>query len=192
METDTPSLARSGARSAITPPPRRLALWILVSFVLTFIVARVVVYLIMIRAIPDLYLYLGDTHVHHLNYGIFLLSAVGALLIFRRPVGRSLTVLASVYGVGLGLTFDEFGMWLHLGGSYWQRASFDAFVVIAALLGAIVFAPSLQRFRTRHWTVTAVLIAAVVVFGVAAVRSLRFAENVLVPHLERLEAQSRP
>jgi hypothetical protein len=30
----------------------------------------------------------------------------------------------------MALTFDEFGMWLHLGGSYWQRASFDAVIVL--------------------------------------------------------------
>jgi len=42
-----------------------------------------------------------------------------------------LTLAALVYGVGLALTFDEFGMWVHLGGPYWQRASFDAVVLIA-------------------------------------------------------------
>jgi hypothetical protein len=36
----------------------------------------------------------------------------------------------------MALTFDEFGMWLHLGGSYWQRASIDASIVVAALLDA--------------------------------------------------------
>ena len=40
-----------------------------------------------------------------------------------------------MYGVGLALTFDEFGLWFHLGGSYWQRASFDAVVVIGGPAG---------------------------------------------------------
>jgi len=31
---------------------------------------------------PDFFLHLGGTHVHHLNYGIFLLSAVTGLLLF--------------------------------------------------------------------------------------------------------------
>ena len=30
-------------------------------------------------------------------------------------------------------------MWLHLGGSYWQRASFDAVVVLLGILGLIGF-----------------------------------------------------
>jgi len=49
------------------------------------------------------------------------------------------------------LTFDEFGMWLHLGGSYWQRASFDAIVTVGALLALIVAAPALWHFNWRHW-----------------------------------------
>jgi len=173
-------------------PGRRLALWVLAAFVLTFMAARVVVYLVMARVIPDLYLYIGGTHVHHLNYGIFLLSAVGAYLIFQQPGGRALAGAAAVYGVGLGLTFDEFGIWLHLGGGYWQRASFDAVVVVAGILGLIVVAPSVRRFRPRHWTLAAVLLVAVLLFAVLAVRSLRFAENVLGPRLERLETGSPP
>jgi len=53
---------------------------------------------------------------HHLNYGIFLLAAVGGYSVFRRPIGRAAEITALLYGVAMGLTFDEFGMWLHLGG----------------------------------------------------------------------------
>jgi hypothetical protein len=84
--------------------------------------------------IPDFYVHVGGTHVHHLNFGIVLLSAVGALLLFAAPTGRALDLTALAYGVGLALTFDEFGMWLHLGGSYWQRASFDAIIVVGSVL----------------------------------------------------------
>jgi hypothetical protein len=52
--------------------PRRLARSILVAFLFTFMAARVLVFLIVSRRIPDVYLNLGGTHVHHLNYGIFL------------------------------------------------------------------------------------------------------------------------
>ena len=65
-------------------------------------------------------------HVHHLNYGIFLLAGLGGYLLFQRPGGRALTLAGVVYGIGLALTFDEFGMWVRLGGNYWQRASLDA------------------------------------------------------------------
>jgi hypothetical protein len=74
---------------------------ILVAFILTFIAARVTVFLIVSRRLPDIYLHLRGTHVHHLNYGIFLLSGVGAYLLLMRPDGRRLFAAAIVYGVGL-------------------------------------------------------------------------------------------
>src|SRR5271170_7301755 len=141
-------------------------------FLLTFIASRVLVILIMSGQIRDLFLHMGGTHVHHLNYGIFLLSGVGGYLLFRRPGGKRLTWAAVVYGVGLALTFDEFGMWLHLGGSYWQRASYDAVVVIATVLGLIAYAPSLKRYRPQHWAWTILLAAAVCVFAVMLLKSL--------------------
>ena len=66
-----------------------------------------------------------------------------------------------LYGIGLGLTFDEFGMWLHLGGSYWQRASWDAVVVVASGLVLAALAPALKQFRTLHWWGTVVALLAV-------------------------------
>ena len=119
----------------------RLARRALFSFVLTFLIARAVVFLIMSRCIPNMYFFLQGTHVHHLNYGIFLLTAVGGYSVFRRPTGRAADITALVYGFAVALTFDEFGMWLHLGGSYWQRASVDIVIVICA-------APCVGGFRS--------------------------------------------
>jgi hypothetical protein len=156
----TISLTQSLARSA----------W--VAFVLTFIVARALVLLSTADFLPELHLQLGDTHVHHLNFGIFILAATGAFLLFVRPSGRNLRAAAVIYGVGLALTFDEFGMWLHLEDLYWQRASFDAVVVIAGLLGLVVAAPALRRFRPREWATVAGLALAVVLFGLLVLRPL--------------------
>ena len=63
-----------------------------------------------------------------------------------------------MYGVAMGLTFDEFGMWLHLGGSYWQRASVDAVIVVAALFGLVAFARSLKKFEKRHFWASVILL----------------------------------
>jgi len=157
-----------------------LARTILVAFVLTFIAARVTVFMIVSRRIPDIYLHLGGTHVHHLNYGIFLLSGVGAYLLLARPSRNAMVAAASVYGVGLGLTFDEFGLWLHLGGSYWQRASFDAVTVIGGMLGLLTFAPRLSQFRPRHWFIGVGVAASAVVFGVMLVESFQYADRLLL------------
>ena len=141
----------------------------------------------MSRRAPDLYVHVGGTHVHHLNYGIFLLAGTGGYLLFRRPQGRLLSATSVAYGIGLALTFDEFGMWLHLGGGYWQRASFDAVVVVAALLGILAFAPALNRLRARHWTALALLLAAVTVFTMLLVESFNYAARRIGPALDNVE-----
>jgi len=165
---------------------RRQARLVLLTFLLVFIGARVSTFLIMARRIPDLYVHLGGTHIHHLNYGIFLLSAVGAYLLFARPSGRGRTIASVCYGFGLALTFDEFGMWLHLGGNYWQRASFDAISVLAAFLVLIAFAPPLRSWRSRHFTMALFIAGVVVVFYLMLAESFRFAARV-EPRLEQLD-----
>jgi hypothetical protein len=87
--------------------------------------------------------------------------------------------ISLLYGIGLALTFDEFGMWLHLGGSYWQRASFDAVVVIGASFTLIVLAPRLSTFRPHHWLTAGALALALLIFGVLFVDSFRYAERIL-------------
>src|ERR1700722_20672244 len=97
-------------------PTRHLARLTLVAFLFTFIASRTLVILIMARKMPDLFLHLGGTHVHHLNYGIFLLSAVAGVLLFAPLNQAQRGFCAVIYGLSMALTFDEFGMWLHLGG----------------------------------------------------------------------------
>ena len=174
------------------PHVSHLARLVLVAFVLTFVAARVLVLLIMTHRIPDLFMHVGDTHVHHLNYGIFLLSGVGAFLLFVRPTAKSEQAAAIIYGIGLALTFDEFGMWLHLGGPYWQRASFDAVVVIAALLALFAFAPNLQKFRTVHWSTLAAIVILLGLFSLLSAHAWGVAGEKINGILEKVEAGSPP
>jgi len=150
-----------------------LARWTLTAFVLTFLLARILVLLIMSRRVPDFFLHVGQTHVHHLNYGIFLLAAVGGWLLFNSPTGRARAGAAVIYGIGLALTFDEFGMWLHLGGSYWQRASFDAIVTVGALLALIVAAPALRHFNWRHWMWAGAILFTLGLFAALAIERIQ-------------------
>jgi hypothetical protein len=184
---------RSSPAAAAGPPTaRELARRALLAFILTFILARVVVFLIMARRIPNLYLFLRGTHVHHLNYGIFLLAAVGAWLLFRPPAGRAARRAAFAYGIAMALTFDEFGMWLHLGGSYWQRASVDATVVVAAVLALIAYARSIQTFEVRHRRAFVVLAIALIVFAVVLYDASVHIGGAEGPRLRELELESSP
>jgi Ca2+/Na+ antiporter len=186
----------SGEPPADTPaasvPPfrtRHLARVVFTTFLLTFIASRLLVILIMGRMIPDFFLHMGQTHVHHLNYGIFLLCTVAGLLLFFQVSEKERWWCAVAYGFSLALTFDEFGMWLHLGGGYWQRASFDAVIVVASLFGMIAFAPRLDRMRAHHWITGAVTVVATVAFYVMLFKSLDYAGKKVGPRLDRLEEQ---
>ena len=170
-----------------TSSTRHLARLTFTAFLLTFIAARTLVILIMTHNMPDLYLYLGGTHVHHLNYGIFLLATVAAVLLFAPLNAAQRSFCAVVYGISMALTFDEFGMWLHLGGSYWQRASFDAVVVILSVFGLLAFAPQWQRIRSRHIGVAIVLLIALISFGTLLVKSLGHANDKFRPFLIEIE-----
>lgn len=179
MTVANPSLARNGRR--------RLMRRVLVAFILTFILARVLVLLIMARVLPDLYLYLGGTHVHHLNIGIFALAAVAGILLFTSPQGRLLTLTAVGYGVGLALTFDEFGMWLHLGGGYWQRASFDAITVIGGALLLLAYTPPFWQWSQRRWLGGGAILLVVALYFWLLLTSAHRLERDMEPRLERLE-----
>ena len=160
----------------------RLARRVFVSFIVTFALARSMVLLMSLGRLRDFYMRFGQTHVHHLNYGIFILSGVGAYLIFVRPGPLGLARAAVLYGVGLALTFDEFGMWLHLDDIYWQRASFDAMVLITAILGLLIAAPTVRRFRLRHWVWTLVLTVAVTYFTILLMQPIERLHRRLAPY----------
>ncbi len=170
----------------------QLARMSLFGFLMTFILARVFVFLIMAKAMPNLYFFMGGTHVHHLNYGIFMLSGVGGYSVFKRPTGRAAEITALLYGVAMGLTFDEFGMWLHLGGSYWQRASVDAVVVVSAFFALVAFATTLKRFETHHFWLFLALILAIIGFGVVLYVAGGRLGSMMGPQLQALESASSP
>lgn len=117
---------------------------LLASFLATFIVARVVVFLIMRHDATDLYVRVGGTHVHHHVWGILLMAGLGLYLLLsdRRTIPNA--ALAALYGLSLALVFDEFGMLVNFGGSYWQRASYDAVVIAATTLAIIAAWPMLR------------------------------------------------
>lgn len=79
-------------------------------------------------------------HLHHLVWGICLMMSSGFLNFVLKPGSPWGEVLAAAFGVGAGLTLDEFALWVRLEDVYWTqegRISLDA-VVVAALLGGMI------------------------------------------------------
>jgi hypothetical protein len=79
-------------------------------------------------------------HLHHLVWGIVLLMLTGFLSFVTHQSSPRTEIMAGLFGVGLGLTLDEFALWIHLRDVYWAeegRSSFDA-VVVAAVIGSLI------------------------------------------------------
>jgi lysyl-tRNA synthetase, class II len=79
----------------------------------------------------------GDLHIHHLVWGICTLMITGFLSFALHPEPPALEILAVFFGIGMGLTLDEFALWLYLDDVYWKdegRKSFEA-VLVAVVLG---------------------------------------------------------
>lgn len=79
-------------------------------------------------------------HLHHLVWGIVLLLIAGFLSFVTRARSPWEEILAALFGIGAGLTLDEFALWIHLKDVYWAeegRSSFDA-VVVATVLGSLI------------------------------------------------------
>lgn len=125
---------------------RTALLFILVAFVATFVVTRLVVRLIRSGRGPFGNVSVDGLHIHHLVPGIFLMLGASSAEFVLSPHGLVRDVLAAVFGVGAALTMDEFALWLHLDDVYWSqegRKSVDAVVFVAGVgvLGLVASNP---------------------------------------------------
>lgn len=114
----------------------------------------------------------GGLHVHHLVFGIVLLLAAGFAMALQPP-SPVLEIFAGVFGIGAGLTLDEFALWLHLEDVYWAeegRRSVDA-VVLATSIGALVLMGYVPLAGDDSW-ITAV-VTVLVVLAVATVAVMK-------------------
>ena len=91
----------------------------------------------------------GGTHIHHLVWGILTLMVAGYLGLAFEPSSPWEEIIAILFGIGMGLTLDEFALWLNLEDVYWTekgRQSIDAVIVTTCLLAlTLTRAPVLDR-----------------------------------------------
>ena len=83
----------------------------------------------------------GGTHIHHLVWGILLLLICGYIAVAIAPDSPWREVVAVFFGIGTGLTLDEFALWLNLKDVYWEsegRKSIDAVIIAAAVSGVLL------------------------------------------------------
>jgi len=143
-----------------SPSTRRSIAIIVASFLITFILSRLMVYLVLGHYLPNFFLTIKGVHIHHFTYGVVVLVVVGLYMILRRPKAdtKKFFYMTMIYGIGLGLTFDEFGMWVRLEDDYWMRQSYDAIIIVTLLLLNVAYYKTLisvlnMFFKTITWPV---------------------------------------
>ena len=116
----------------------------------------------------------GGLHIHHLVFGIVLMMLAGFVAFAVEPQSPWWEISAAAFGVGMGLTLDEFALWLYLDDVYWSdegRSSVDA-VVFAAIIGGgyiVGFTP----LDASGGSVLAIVISVVITIGFCAVTALK-------------------
>ena len=134
-------------------------MWMFLAILVTFLVTRTVTRLIRSGrgASAGLgNLQIGGNHVHHQVFGILIIIGTGIVLVSQSPKGPALDAAAAVFGVGVGLTADEFALWLHLEDVYWTsegRKSVDAIFCLLVITGTLIGGASFVTGRagTAAW-----------------------------------------
>src|SRR5256712_12700156 len=124
---------------------RRIALRVLIAFLLTFVVLPAITAMIHYESLPHgpfrNLVTASGLHIHHLFWGILLLRLTGFVALATRAELWHLR-MAVIFGIALGLTLDEFALWLRLADVYWSPEgveSLKAAAVAASVLGVYGF-----------------------------------------------------
>jgi hypothetical protein len=116
---------------------------VLISFLASFAIIRVITYFQKIGALfnPGIR---ATLHIHHLVPGILLILLSGYVGLSFWASDKVRHFMAILFGIGAALVIDEFALWLYLKDVYWEkqgRASIDAIIYVVILL-AIIFVVS--------------------------------------------------
>jgi len=119
-------------------------MWMFLGILVTFLITRMVTRLIRSGSGGGAGLgnvTIAGNHIHHQVFGILIIIGTGIILVSQTPRGAALDAAAVVFGIGVGLTVDEFALWLHLKDVYWAkqgRQSVDAIFCVLLITGALI------------------------------------------------------
>ena len=114
---------------------------LLVSFLLSWGFIRTSTHMIraQVKCWP-VYFSVKGTHVHHMVFGILAVLFFGYIGLAFGPDSPWRELCAIGFGIGMGLTLDEFALWLELRDVYWLpegRKSIDA-VIVTGVVGLLL------------------------------------------------------
>jgi hypothetical protein len=118
----------------------------------------------------------GGVHLHHLVFGIVAMMVAGTLGFAVHGESPYAEFCGFFFGVGAGLTIDEFALWVYLDDVYWAeegRSSIDATVIAAAVIGLVVVGVNPLDLGTESEGVAAVIASGALLFLVVAICFLK-------------------
>lgn len=118
----------------------------------------------------------SGVHLHHLVFGIVTMMIAGTLGFAVHGESPWAEICGFAFGIGAGLTIDEFALWVYLDDVYWAeegRSSIDATVIAAAAMGLVVV--GVNPFDTAHESegVLAAVVSGALLFAIVAICFLK-------------------
>jgi hypothetical protein len=172
MSLGTAEVTLSISGNGLTHGSTRAGLILLGSFLLSFALIRISTRLMRSPKVtwwPGSIKTAGGVHVHHLVFGIVLMLLFGFLAIAVPLSSPWLELVAAGFGVGAGLTLDEYALWLHLEDVYWAeegRRSVDA-VIVSAVVAALILVGARPLTPTDTSSAVGIVVAVVVVLALS-------------------------
>jgi hypothetical protein len=117
----------------------------------------------------------GGVHIHHMAFGIVGMMVAGFLGFVLSPPSPWFEILAGLFGIGMGLTLDEFALWLYLEDVYWAeegRSSVDA-VIFAAIIGGGIIVGFVPLDAGNGGSTLAILVTVLLDLSICAIVALK-------------------
>jgi hypothetical protein len=118
----------------------------------------------------------SGVHLHHLVFGIVAMMIAGTLGFAVHGAGPWAEICGFLFGVGAGLTIDEFALWVYLDDVYWAekgRSSIDATVIAAAAMGLVVLGVNPLNLGSESEGIAALVVSGLLLFAVVAICFLK-------------------
>src|SRR5262249_6753543 len=112
-------------------------------------------------------------HLHHLVFGICTMLIAGTVAFALYDNHPYIEICGALFGIGAGLTIDEFALWVYLDDVYWAkegRSSVDATVIALAGMGLVFLGVVPVSFETGSaWQVISSVLGILLLLAVVAV-----------------------
>ncbi|MCW2988211.1 MAG: hypothetical protein JWM24_1149 [Solirubrobacterales bacterium] len=116
----------------------------------------------------------SGVHLHHLVFGIVTMMIAGTLGFAAHGDSPWAEICGFLFGVGAGLTIDEFALWVYLDDVYWAeegRSSIDATVIAAAAMALVVLGVNPFGTESEGWL--ALVVSGVLLLVAVAISFLK-------------------